>query len=843
VSNNWSEVSAVAQAAPAARFPRIEQLKQLPILYVLERAGIAYEEVDGVYKALSPFRPDNSPSFDVYGEDFDRWGDWAEGTSGDVLDLLGRFLQLHGQEPTMPAVKDWAARLLAECRDSGWQAPPPPERRTFDLAAARSYVEACQAQDPAAVAVPLHEWLDERTDYLREVPASWLIETFQVGWDGDRILIPYFNRAGELSTYKTRKPGQPVHSAAGAHHTELYGIWRDPGEGAILLCEGESDVWAATHALRGHPYTPIGLPTGAGAKPRLAHHLAGRRVIIAFDGDEAGRRAVETWSVALLDEGCDVSVAYLPDGHDLSSLSAIDIRLAAEEALPARPAPTDAPTEMPGRVGYERQGRQAFQITDWCFDPKRVLVSDDGFVWEGVLWPLGRTVTIRAADLASKSKITAWCQQHGVSWFGSDRDAQVIVGSLYAKSTLLPRGRAVSIAGLHGDTFVFPDGRIGLSNYVYVPAKIEVPLQSLVHLKDSQAADPAAGVPAALHRLHTPAVMDPILSWLAIAPLRSRIEVFPILAVTGASGTGKTTLVRETLRHFTATEITANLTGTTKFAVLAYMGCSNGFPVWFDEYRPGARKETLAEFNQLLRDAYTGQASIKGGMSDSWASVREVAVVAPMIVSGEDAFHETSHTERMILVHLPKEGRNTEAMPQVIEAATTGFPAQYLDWVRRLDPPTIVPEGPETLPLRSRYNLGVLRAGWNLLHAFLAEHGLDDLLPAEPDWSLVTSEAAEAASSNPILEAVQWALEDVRLREEHVVFEHDGRIHVRVVPFVAAVARAGVLTLPGGHRAIAKYLQSQLGAEAMQFILPSQIGPGTKMRTWSFPAELLQSGS
>ena len=838
--SNWSEVAAAAQNAPA-RFPRIEQLKQLPILYVLERAGIAYEEVDGVYKALSPFRPDTSPSFDVYGEDFDRWGDWAEQTSGDVLDLLGRFLTLHGQEPTIPAIKDWAARLLAECKASGWQAPPPPERRTFDLAAARSYVEAVQAQDPEAIAVPLHEWLDSRTDYLHEVPALWLIGNFNIGWDGDRLLIPYLDRSGELSTYKTRKPGQPVHSAAGAHHTELYGIWRDNEQDPIVLCEGESDVWAATHALGNEPYIPLGLPTGAGSKPRLAHHLARRRVIIAFDGDDAGRKAIETWSIALLDEGCDVAVAYVPDGHDLSSLSAVDIRLAIEEALPARPAPQDAPVEMPGRVGYERPGKTPFQVTDWCFDPSRVLVSDDGYVWEGTLWPLGRTVTIRAADLASKSRITSWCQQHGVSWFGSDRDAQIIVASLYARSTLLPRGRAVSVAGLHGDTFVFPDGRIGVSNYVYVPAKIEVPLQSLVHLRDSINAVPSAGVPIGLHRLHTPAVMDPILAWLAIAPLRSRIEVFPILAVTGASGTGKTTLVRETLRHFTATEITANLTGTTKFAVLAYMGCSNGFPVWFDEYRPGARKETLAEFNQLLRDAYTGQASIKGGMSDSWASVREVAVVAPMIVSGEDAFHETSHTERMILVHLPKEGRNTALMPQVIEATTTGFPAQYLDWVRRIDPPTVVPEGPEHLPLRSRYNLGVLRAGWQLLHAFLDENGLEDQLPAEPDWSLVTAEAAEAASSNPILEAVQWAIEDVRLREEHVVFELDGRIHVRVVPFVAAVNRAGVLTLPGGHRAIAKYLQSQLGATPQQLIIPSAIGPGAKMRTWSFPAELLQS--
>lgn len=587
----------------------------------------------------------------------------------------------------------------------------------------------------------------------------------------------------------------------------------------------------------------MGLPTGAGSRPRQAHLLSGRRVVLAFDGDPAGRSATLKWAEALAEVGAEVLIAYMPDGHDLSALSAADVRLTVETALPARPLPQDAPSEMPGGVGYERLGQKIpVQISDWTFVPEQALFGEDGVSWAGTIQPMGKQVTLRSQDLSSKALAVRWAQGHGASWFGSDRDAQLLASLLHSKSTFLPRGRAVSYTGLHDGIIVYPGNRMGHSNYVYVPGKIDIPLHNMVHLDDSAAGEDydALRFIEGFRSLHLRRVTDPIMAWLAVAPIRSLFSQFPILAVTGGSGTGKTTLVREFVRHFTATSIGTNLTGTTKFAMLGYLGSTNAFPVWFDEYRPGARRETLAEFNQLLRDAYTGQSSIKGGMGDSWASVREVPVRAPIVVSGEDSFSETSHTERMVLVHLPKDGKG-ELMPHVAAAGLTRFAHDYYEWVRSTPKPVVTPAGPANLPERQRYNLGVLQIGWQLLEAFIAETHPDVDL-GDPDWGLIIEEATEAKDSNPILDAVKWALEEPRLQQENVVFEKDNMIHLRPDAFVAAVQRSGAFDLPGGSKAVTKYVISHLGGYRTRITLGGILGtPKVSIRTVAFRSSLVVS--
>lgn len=826
-----------ALATTVKPYPTVEELKALPILFVLEKAGIAYEERDGsgVYVARNPFRIDENPSFDIFGAELERWGDFAEGSSGDVLDLLQRF------QPELPfvQVKDWAARLLEESQ--GWDGPRTGgERKAFDLVAARRYVEnvlACPREDAIA---NVWAWQALREDRLHDIPTDWLVDTFSLGYDGDYMTIPYFDAEGQVRAFKTRDlDGGPVTAVAGTGGPWpelLYGMWRDNGLDTVVLCEGESDVWSGTHAA-GQGYVFLGLPTGAGTLPTQASYLAGRRVILAFDGDPAGRTATEKWTEALTAEGCTVLVGYVPDRQDLSKLSADECRLVLDAALPEREAPEEAPVAKEN--GYWRfiNGKEV-QASDWTFVPSEILVGDSGISWRGTLLPAGTLVTIRSFDLSSKSKAVEWSGHHGVHWFGSDRDAQLLSSLLSSQSTHLPRGKAVSVAGLHHEIIAYPGGRIGDANYVYVPGKSAVPLTVDLELSKAQPTFDHNAIVEALRTLHRSDVMDPILAWLAIAPLRSRLTQFPILAVTGGSGTGKTTLVREVVRHFTATAIGANLTGTTKFAMLGYLASTNAFPVWFDEYRPGARKDTVQEFNQLLRDAYTGQASIKGGMGDHWSSVSSIPVACPIIVSGEDSFSETSHTERMVLVHLPRDGKNPELMKRLIEAPITSLPAAYYDFVRTAATPVIIPEGPESLPDRQRYNLGVLRAGWRLLEDFC--YGESDATLGEPNWSLVIEEGTESAASNPILDAIRWALEEPRLAQDRVVFIEGERAHVRVDALVAETNRAGVIQLPGGAKAVAKYLKSHLGGEESVTTV-MRLGHEARIRTWSVPAGLVLS--
>lgn len=305
------------KARPA--FRRVEELRGLPILYVLERAGVAYEDRDGVFTCKNPFRPDNHPSFDVFGAKLERWGDFAEGSNGDVLDLLARF----APDRSFIEIKDWASRLLDEYQASGWSGPTEGgERQRFDLEQARNYVNnvllGFKAEEHVA------DFLNGRTDQLWYLSTSWLVKTFHLGWDGERIVIPYVDRAGKLRWYKTRRLDGPVRAAAGCGYDSIfYGehLDTDPTR-PVVLCEGESDVWSGTHAAGQRGFVFLGLPTGAGSAPNgLAASLAGRRVILAFDGDPAGRTATLTWTNALADAGCRVWDLDVPEGEDLSTLS------------------------------------------------------------------------------------------------------------------------------------------------------------------------------------------------------------------------------------------------------------------------------------------------------------------------------------------------------------------------------------------------------------------------------------------------------------------------------------------------------------------------------------------
>lgn len=300
------------------RFRNVEELRALPILYVLERAGVAYEDRDGIFTAKNPFRFDANPSFDVFGPKLERWGDFAEGSGGDVLDLLARF----APDRSFVEIKDWASRLLDECQAAGWSGPTEGgERRQFDLEKARAYVNNVLVGFDAEP--HLDGFLSERPDYLFNISARWLIEQFHVGWDGERLVLPYVDRAGRLRWYKTRRLDGPVKAAAGAgYDTIFYGEHLDTHPHRIVvLCEGESDVWSGTHAAGQRGFVFLGLPTGAGTLPTgLADSLSGRRVILAFDGDHAGRAATPVWATALSGVAAKLSSLELPDKQDLSSM-------------------------------------------------------------------------------------------------------------------------------------------------------------------------------------------------------------------------------------------------------------------------------------------------------------------------------------------------------------------------------------------------------------------------------------------------------------------------------------------------------------------------------------------
>lgn len=798
---DWTEHLEAAQAASG-----YDELKaKLPITYVVEKVLQQFPEYseDGRAHVLCPFHADATPSLDIFGEHYDRWGCYPCAVGGDVFDLLRRL------EPglTFPGSVQRVGELLESMREEGWVGREAPAKRTFDLESAARMV-GNSTLDLGGLAT-----------FLSARGAPFTAEQLHAGWRvgslGNTVVIPYFDKDGNLATYKHRTLGTKPLAAPGSKFDGLlYGEWRDDPSKPVILCEGETDTWAAAYYLS-QQYSVLGLPTGAGTSPDgLVDRFAGRLVVVAFDGDNSGRSAARRWAEALKNKA-QVWVVPLPQGSDLWGLgSALPERFAAARPIVAGPpAPLLAST-----AGYSRLGAKdtLTPLSNWTLDPVRELRDEHGnMAYEGLLCPSGVEATITSSDLSTAARTFAWAAKHGGSWYGTDRDSRTLLAQFQSEGPFLDPAAMSSVAGLVGGQFVYPAGYIGHSVQRYVPLGTDAKLSERVWVQEGQA-NPAAVI-SLLRALHTPEVMDPILAWLAAAPLRSTVTEFPILAVTGASGSGKTTLIETVLRLFTGSLITTNLTGTTRYGIEALVASTNAFPVWVDEYRPGARQDTAMAFQQILRDAYTAQGSVRGGSAESWAAVSSTPVIAPIVVTGESAFEETSHLERMVNVNLPKKGRNPDALAAVralSQEVGGAFAFTYLLWLyRNLDFLPAPRDWPDSrLSPRQAVNLGRVEWGWDILDRFVQEAGGDPL--GAPALSLVVDTAIEDASTSPIDDALVHAAGDINgadfvFRRE---LDKEPYICVQVQDFVRWCKRNDI-PLPGNEKAVRRYLLDRFDSQ------------------------------
>ncbi len=160
---------------------------------------------------------------------------------------------------------------------------------------------------------------------------------------------------------------------------------RDP----VLIAEGASDAVCLTS----FGFTAIGVPMAGRGAHELAELVKDRHVVVLGDGDDAGRRSVETLCAALVDVCTSVRFAYPPDGHkDVRSWVAdgcagdADLSKLIDEAEPfappspaqpesvAKPQPpefTPFPTDtLPhAATNLVRAGAQAMQVDEGMIAP------------------------------------------------------------------------------------------------------------------------------------------------------------------------------------------------------------------------------------------------------------------------------------------------------------------------------------------------------------------------------------------------------------------------------------------------------------------------------------------
>lgn len=777
----------------------IEDLKRrLPLEWVVNWAGVSLERVgDGRLVGLCPLHNDEHPSFAVFGDQHQYCGCWScDFAQGDVLD----FLQAYGGQDFQAALQQAIGLLQDFEAGVNWEPSPPPSVVEVDQEALTERARLAWRLAEGDLAA-IRELVQQKHLPLT---AEWLHHEFYLGVLNDHtVLIPHLGIDGSIRAYKTRILGMHPLAAAGSKLDVLYGAWRDQGRERVILCEGESDTWRVAWEFRDHDTDVLGLPSGA-KPPRESwiQAMRDRRVALLFDGDLAGRRAAKQWHAALTGVAAEVRVVPVDDGADACTLSDLRGAVAASVLVPPWTGLVDW---NQARTTFVRTSSGA-PICNWALEPTRLITLEEGgHAIEGRL-PDGRRAVITTDDLSTESAARSWSNHYGYSWLGSVKDAQSLLELLLREGPFVARGRGSRIAGWHRGHFVLP-GRasIGPAHWVYVEPTTSLGLERYLR-HDEGNTDPAAF--RTLLGLHRPEVLSPILAWLAAAPLRSLCRVFPPLAVVGGSGAGKTTLLNACLRAFGWAGEEHNLTGSTPYGVQALVGLSNAVPVWFDEYRPGARRDTLEALDQALRDSWTGSMALRGGVNrGNYGQLTGFQALAPLIVSGEDTFTETSHIERLALVRVPQQGRNAAALRELRESGFNLGPA-YLEhlvamhWAGLLRQPEI-PDADR--PTQVSY---VLHWGWELLSEFVRYVGLMPGDLPELDLTLVDRLRESASEVPPILDALTWALDERDRTQRPIAWIAGDDVHLRPRALVQTVRdRGGDLRLPGGERAVVDWLE------------------------------------
>ena len=776
----------------------------LDIVQVCLHLGIQFVQYGLEFRALCPWHDDDEPSLHAFmGDDgFERIGCFPCGFTGDVFDVIrkvrggsfGEALAYAGNLLDQGvAVSSGTSSVVV----LGGSAATP----TFDFVAYASESQALAGVDQGPI-------LSLLADKGCAISPEWIRSEFGVGRnERAEVVIPHWDRAGSVLGIKFRAligDEWTKKNARGSRLTSLYGAWRDKGQRTVILTEGETDTWTAAWTVKeDRDALVLGLPTGAG-KPPLEdwiESLRDRDVVILFDADEAGRSAARRWWIEARKVASSVRVARLPEGQDatLAGTEAVALAISIAEDAPLRPPALYARDD-----GYHRPGKEeTVPVTDWTVEVRRVIeFEDEEIVWEVEFRASGgRKATITSRNLRNVQAITDWSNARGLAWTGRMTDAQELLRHLRASSLFVPRVRGTRLAGWHEGGFVLPEENIGTQSFAYLPPVADVRLGEKLRLKR---APYDAKLPVLLARLHRPDVITPILGWVAAAPLRAIMVNFPTLAVVGGSGWGKTTLVREVLDAFGFASSPVTLTASTPHAVMSSVAATNAVPTWFDEYRPGARQDSKMALDQAIRDAWDSSASMKGGLSSNLQAITFLPASAPIVVTGEDAFEETSHAERMVIVPIPKDGRNAEVLVALRSLDRTGFGRAYLSWLVHAYGSDTIP-APPVLPDRMAQSAAVPKWGYDLLQQFTREVcGYE--LPGY-DESLVLREQKEAAQTSPILEAMKAAY--AKLWEGTPIVWQDGEDLCVKQTELCAWAKKNDFTLPGGRKAVGKWLKER----------------------------------
>ena len=266
----------------------------------------------------------------------ERWRCWSGGHGGTAIDAIHAVYRVGHRD----AILELARRvgLQPDQPDVRRIAPTPLPREVVPLhPSAVRYVEACEQLLWKPIGRPVLDYLTNNRgldpDVLRvnrvgaDPSTSLLRRASGLPKGGPAAVFVALDSDGEIAYLQTRYIDPGGHRSKYDNPASRLGDnprhgWTQPvgpPKQPVIVCEGFPDALTAS----GAGYTAVAVLGALNATPALAERIAprigGRPVIVAFDGDDAGRSASQILTGALARHGIMVVELPLPSGADLNS--------------------------------------------------------------------------------------------------------------------------------------------------------------------------------------------------------------------------------------------------------------------------------------------------------------------------------------------------------------------------------------------------------------------------------------------------------------------------------------------------------------------------------------------
>lgn len=285
------------------------------------------------WRCPDPDHEDRNPSVSIrVSNGIGRWRCWSCGMGGTAVDALVVARRMTVGE----ALGHLARGALVDPVYSQDQ-----EAQDVPVALHRSvvrYAQACHSVLKSRTGAPVLEWLTDdralspsvlRANLVGADPGPHLLRRRRgLPRAGLAAVLPSFSHKGAVTYAQARyldpatptKYGNPVRKLGSNPGLSWTRTPRLIDPRVLVACEGVIDGLTAATA----GFSSVAILGATYPSTRLADEIAegagSRRVVIAFDGDEAGRVASERLVTLLDTRGVNGAVCSLPEGADLNSL-------------------------------------------------------------------------------------------------------------------------------------------------------------------------------------------------------------------------------------------------------------------------------------------------------------------------------------------------------------------------------------------------------------------------------------------------------------------------------------------------------------------------------------------